>query len=306
MAVAALRLTIICNHILKTPIKPTHLTMNIGNYTKQLSDWMSYKRYSPESIKNYVSCLGKFLCHFEKEATKPSEISATKIKLFLTEIKEPNTHRAYLSAIKLFYSKIGNQPDKLDKVEYPKKQKKLPIILSVDEVQKMFSVCENLKHKTILALLYSCGFRVSELINLKWENIDRSRMIINVIQAKGNKDRQVPLNQQLIELLEKYYKEYGTKEYVLNGQFPNKELRYSERSVNEVLKQLAVKAGINKNIYAHLIRHCNATHLLEGGTDLSIIQKLLGHNNIKTTQIYTHISHNHISKVKSPLQNIQL
>jgi integrase/recombinase XerD len=277
--------------------------MNIGNYTNKLSEWMEYKKYSTESIKNYVSCLGKFLKHFENEATKPSEISADKIKKFLTGFKEPNTHKSYLCAIKLFYSKVGNQPDKLDKVEYPKQSKKLPIVLSIDEIQKMFSVCENLKHKVILALLYSCGLRVSELINLKWSHIDRSRMIINILQAKGNKDRQVMLTPELIPLLEKYYLEYKSKEYVLNGQ---SSLQYSDRSVGEVVKQLASKAGINKRVYTHLMRHCSFTHMVENGTDINLVQKLAGHSNVKTTMIYTHISHNHISKIQSPLSNIKL
>jgi len=279
--------------------------MNVGNYTKQLSDWMEYKRYSPESVKNYVSCLGKFLTHFEKEATKPSEISAEKIKKFLAQFKETNTHRAYLCSIKLFYSKIGNQPDKLDRVEYPKPSKKLPIVLSVDEIQRMFNVCENLKHKVILALLYSCGLRVSELINLKWIHLDRSRMVINIIQAKGKKDRQVPLDLKLTELLDKYWREYKSKEYVLNGW--KDELQYSERSVGQVIKQLAQKAGIdNKRVYTHLIRHCHATHLVESGTDINIIQRLLGHSNVKTTAIYTHVSSNLISRVKTPLCSISI
>jgi integrase/recombinase XerD len=192
----------------------------------------------------------------------------------------------------------------IDKIPYPKSDKKLPIVLSVEEIQRMFNVCENKKHKTILALLYSCGLRVSELINLKWNHIDRSRMLINIIQAKGNKDRQVPLSNDLIRVLEDYWNEYKSVEYVFNGQ---KSLQYSERSVGEVIKQLADKAGIcNKKVYTHLIRHCSATHLLESGTDISLIQKILGHSNPKTTAIYTHISHNLISKVNTPLSNIKL
>lgn len=188
-------------------------------------------------------------------------------------------------------------------IEYPKSDKKLPIVLSVEEIQKMFSVCENTKHKVILALLYSCGLRVSELINLKWENIDRSRMVINIIQAKGKKDRQVMLTPQLIPLLEKYWAEYRSKEYVLNGQFG---IQYSDRSVGEVVKQLASKAGINKRVYTHLMRHCSFTHMVENGTDINLIQKLAGHSSVKTTSIYTHISHNLISKIQSPLSNIVL
>ena len=277
--------------------------MNVGNYTNKLSEWMIYKKYSKESVKNYVYCLGKFLIHFENEATKPSEISAEQIKNFLSRFKEANTHKGYLCAIKLFYSKIGNQPNKLDRVEYPKQSRKLPIPLSVEEVQKMFSVCDNLKHKVILSLLYSCGLRVSELINLKWSNIDRSRMIINVIGGKGNKDRQVMLDPNLIPLLEKYFFEYKTKTYVLGGQFSD---HYSATSVNQVMKQLAEKAGINKRVYTHLMRHNCFTHLVEAGIDINLIQKLAGHSNVKTTLLYTHISHNLISKIQSPLNNIKL
>lgn len=277
--------------------------MFIGSYQRKLTEWMQYKRYAQSSIDQYTSCLAKFLAHFENEATKPSEISAEKIKLFLTQFKEPNTHKAYLSAIKLFYGKIGNQPDKLSKVEYPKASKKLPIVLSIDEIQKMFDVCENTKHLAILALLYSAGLRVSELINLQWAHIDRSRMIINIIQAKGKKDRQVGLAPELIPLLEKYFHEYKPVKYILNGQT---EPQYTARSVGEVVKQLAEKAGIKKRVYTHLIRHCAFTHMVEAGTDINLIQKVAGHNNVKTTNIYLHISDTFISKINSPLSNISL
>lgn len=168
----------------------------------------------------------------------------------------------------------------------------------------MFNVCDNKKHKVILSLLYSCGLRVSELINLKWQHIDRSRMIINIIQAKGNKDRQVMLAPQLIPLLESYYREYKSKVYVLNGW--KDEPQYSERSVGQVIKQLAAKAGISKRVYTHLMRHCSFTHMVESGTDINLIQKLAGHSNVKTTSIYTHISHNLISQIQSPLNQINL
>jgi len=160
--------------------------MNIGNYQRQLSDWMKYKKYSPESISNYVSCIGKFLKYFEDEATKPSEISAVQIKKFLSTKQQVNTHKAYLCAIKLFYEKVGHQPRKLDNVEYPRSEKKLPIVLSQDEIQKMFDVCENLKHRTILALIYSCGLRVSEVINLQWQPNDNQHYLRKRAQRPTN------------------------------------------------------------------------------------------------------------------------
>jgi site-specific recombinase XerD len=277
--------------------------MNTGNYQRQLSDWMKYKRYSPKSISNYTSCIGKFLQYFENEATKPSEISADRIKKFLTTKTKTNTHRAYLCAIKLFYTKVGHQPRKLDDIEYPRSEKKLPIVLSQDEIQKMFDVCENIKHKVILALLYSCGLRVSELLNLEWKHIDRSRMIINIIHGKGAKDRQVFLPKPIIPLLEKYYKEYHPKQYILNGQF---DIKYSQQSILQVVKQLSEKAGIKKRVYTHLIRHCCFTHLVEGGTDINLIQKIAGHQNVKTTMIYCHLSDNLISKIQSPINSMRI
>lgn len=144
------------------------------------------------------------------------------------------------------------------------------------------------RHKVIFALLYSCGLRVSELINLKWAHINRSRMIINILQG-----RQVMLTPEMIPLLEKYWKEYRPKVYVLNGQF---DPQYSATSVGQVIKQLAQKSGIHKRVYTHLIRHCSFTHMVESGTDINLIQRLAGHNNVKTTMIYTHISDNLISK----------
>jgi site-specific recombinase XerD len=277
--------------------------MQIGKYQQKLSEHMEYKRYAKNSIQNYVSCIGKFLKHFEKEATKPSEISAEKIKKFLAKFKDANTHKAYLSAIKLFYDKIGNQPHKLEKVEYPKKSNKLPIVLSQDEIQKMFNAVHNIKHKVILALLYSCGLRSSELVNLKWKHIDRSRMIINIIEGKGAKDRQLPLPKSIIPLLEKYFYEYRTKDFVLAGQFKP---YYSQTSILNVVKQAAETAKISKRVYTHLIRHCTFTHMVENGTDINLIQKLAGHNNVKTTMIYCHLSDSLISKIKSPIDNIKI
>lgn len=277
--------------------------MNIGKYIELYSEDLKLKNYAMSSIDNYCSQVSLFLRHFERYVTKPSEINEKQIKGWLLETKTINSRKHRISALKLFYKFTIRQPLKFKYIEYPKSDKKLPIVLSVEEIQKMFNVCENKKHKVILALLYSCGLRVSELINLKWANIDRSRMIINIIQAKGNKDRQVMLSPELIPLLTDYYKEYRSKEYVLNGQF---DIQYSARSVGEVMKQLADKAGILKRVYTHLMRHCSFTHMLESGTDLNLIQRLAGHSNVKTTSIYAHISHNLISKIKSPIQSIKL
>lgn len=275
--------------------------MNISEHKASFIQEMKRRNYSNNTIENYASCIDVFFSKSKKD--HPKNINETDIKEFLSQFKEINTQRNYHSAIKKFYDVCLGQKNKFKYIPYAKKNEKLPIVLSVDEIQRMFTACENLKHKVILSLLYSCGLRVSELINLKWSHIDRSRMVINIIGGKGNKDRQVMLSPDIVPLLEKYWHTYKSKEYVLNGQF---ELRYSDRSVGEVIKQLAVKAGISKRVYTHLMRHCSFTHMVEAGTDINLIQRLAGHSSVKTTNIYLHTSHNLISSIVSPLRSISI
>ena len=278
--------------------------MDIGKYLELYSEDLKLKNYSDSTIENYVCQVGSFLSHFNSLVTKPSEINERQIKEWLMEAKTINSRKHRISAVKLFYQLTGKQPLKFKYIEYPRSEKKLPIVLSQSEVQRMFDVCDNLKHKTILALLYSCGLRVSELINLKWSHIDRSRMIINVLAGKGKKDRQVPLSPPIIPLLEKYYAKYRSKEFVFNGW--KDEPQYSPRSVGLVMQQLADKANIGKRVYTHLMRHNCFTHMVENGIDINLIQRIAGHNNVKTTMVYCHISNNIISKIQSPLSQIKL
>ncbi len=277
--------------------------MNISEHVANFIQEMKRRNYAKNTIDNYVSCLQIFFSKMNMD--HPKNINEYDIKDFLSKYSTVNTQRNYHGAIKKFYEICLNQKHKFKNIPYARTEKKLPIVLSINEIQSMFSACENIKHKVILALLYSCGLRVSELINLKWSDIDRHRMVINIIQAKGNKDRQVMLPPTLIPLLEKYYKIYFSKIFVLNG--ANNALQYSSRSVLQVIKQIAEKAGIkNKRVYTHLMRHCSFTHMLESGTDINLIQKIAGHNNVKTTLIYTHISSNLISNINSPINNISL
>ncbi|MBK7883492.1 MAG: tyrosine-type recombinase/integrase [Chitinophagaceae bacterium] len=278
--------------------------MEIPKYIEMYRKDLLLKNYALSSIDNYVSQVKLFLHDHNRLFTEPAKVNEKTIKEWLLKAKSINSRKHKLSALKLFYHLTIKQPMKFKYIEYPKADKKLPIVLSVEEIQKMFSVCENLKHKVILSLLYSAGLRVSELINLKWQHIDRSRLVINIIAAKGNKDRQVMLTPSIVPLLEKYWNEYKSKEYVLNGW--KNELQYSDRSVGEVIKQLADKAGINKRVYTHLIRHCSFTHLVEAGCDINLVQRLAGHSSIKTTNLYLHTSHTLISKIQSPLSQIKM
>ena len=276
--------------------------MNSRKWIDEYSTDCRLKYNSKATQDNYISCVSMFLSNFDKYY-EPKAIPTSEIKEWLLKAQTINTRKHRLCAVKSFYQLTVKMPDKIDRIPYPRSERKLPIVLSQDEIQRMFDVCTNLKHKTILAILYSTGMRVSELINLKWQHVDRSRMIINIIAGKGKKDRQVMLSPELIPLLESYWKQYKPKEYVLNGQ---KSLQYSPTSVLQVVKQISETAKISKRTYTHLIRHCSFTHLVEAGTDISLIQKIAGHNNVKTTMLYAHISDSLISRIQSPLNSISL
>lgn len=277
--------------------------MQIPKYTELFRKELKFKKYAHSTIENYVCQVKLFLEYFDGQFTEPAKINETSIKEWISLSKSTNGIKHRLSALKLFYKYTIRQPMKFRYIEYPRSEKRLPIVLSQDEIQRMFDVCENKKHRVILILLYSAGLRANELINLKWSHIDRSRMIINVVNGKGAKDRQIMLAPEIIPVLEDYWREYKTKTYVLSGQFSDK---YSKTSVLQVIKQLAEKAKIKKRVWSHLIRHCFGTHLVEAGVDINMIQRLMGHKSPKTTNIYLHISDALISRISSPVSALRV
>ncbi len=276
--------------------------MDIVQANKIFVQRMQSKNWSISTIKNYASQVNCFLQNFASR-DRARNITANEIEQYLLTKVKVNTRNHARCGITAFYKLVINQPMKLAHIPFPKKEKKLPQPIDANDVQKLLQVCTNVKHKAIIALLYGCGLRVSEVINLKIADIDSTKNIINIIAAKGKKDRQVMLDASMLQLLRSYYKAYTPQLYLFNGQF---EPQYSERSINQFLKKYAAMAGIKQRIHAHLLRHCFATHSLEQGTDIKIIQKLLGHNNIKTTEIYTHISTALIAKTTSPLAHLKL
>ncbi len=266
--------------------------MQISNLIQNFERDLRLKNYAQSTIKNYVCQISMFLGRFQ-DKDSPKHISSDEIKDYLLTAKEVNSQRHMHSAIKLFYKHTIHQPQKFRYIEYARKQKKLPVVIDkvflIDQIQCI----QNIKHKAILILAYSTGMRVSEICNLMINDIDSNRMIIIVRQAKGGKDRIVPLSENVLYTLREYFKEFRPQQYLFNGQF---DLRYSHRSCNEIVKKY-----IGDDFHFHTLRHSNATALLESGTDLRVIQKLLGHSSSKTTEIYTHVSTNIISKVKTPI-----
>lgn len=252
---------------------------------------MVLRKYSPSSIDTYASCLGVV---FGKIGENPT---LHEIKGFLIGIKNRSYHKQMVATIHRYHEFVLKKKLSLKDIPYPRKEEKLPEVFSVEEMRKIFAQITNLKHKAIFSLGYGCGLRVREILNLKFADIDRSRMVINIRGAKGNKDRVVMLDASILKLLEDYWHEFKPKGFVFNGHFKG---QYTESSINQFLKKYCSKAGIKKNIHAHTLRHCFATHLYEAGTEMVLIQRLLGHSNIKTTQIYAKISTQKISNISSP------
>lgn len=276
--------------------------MEISKLLEKFDEQMEAVNYAQTTRGNYRSCVTSFLYKF-KDATSPKHISSDDILKYLLEFKEGNTRKHNHCALKVFYKRVIHQPFKFRFIPYGKKVKRLPIIIDQNDVQKLFDVCDNLKHKTIMAVLYGTGVRITELINIKLTDIKRSPKVITII-GKGNKERLVPLNDNLIELLGKYWREYKTQFWLFENDKTHRQ--YSKRSIGEFLNSFKEKSGVTSPVTAHKFRHSHATALLESGVDLRVIQRELGHENIKTTTGYTHVSKHIIARINSPLQNISL
>lgn len=255
---------------------------------------LRYKNYSPRTIDVYKSYLSNFIKF--NNIKDPYQVTTNQIVKFLESYNFTSTSQQnqYIGCLKLFAKYILNKKDiHLSKIERPRNEKKLPKVIDGEFIKQQLSKIDNLKHKSILTLTYSVGLRVSEVVNLKIEDIDSSRMLIHIKNAKGRKDRIVPLSQTVLELLRDYFKEYKPKIYLFNGQITP---QYSIGSCQKIYKKY-----IDKDSSIHTLRHSSFTNLLESGTDLRIIQKIAGHTSSKTTEIYTHVSNQILGKVNLPI-----
>ena len=267
---------------------------------EKFKQYLRSKRYSESTINTYSEALKSVLVFYREKPI--ADITNQDVIVYNDEyILKKNLSASYqnqtINAIKLFFKIIHNSKIVLEELHRPKNAKKLPNVLSKEETLKLIDVTTNLKHKTLLALIYSSGLRISEAINMKITDIDSQRMLIHVKNAKGKKDRYTLLSTKVLGLLKEYYTIYRPVVFLFEGQFGN---QYSSRSAQSVLHQSAKKAGITKQISLHTLRHSFATHLLESGTDLRYIQDLLGHSSPKTTMIYTHVSSTSLRKIINP------
>ena len=270
-------------------------------YAKIFREKLEVARYSESTISTYISALTTFFKTVDNISI--DEVDEQIIEEFLhNEIRIKNISQSYqkhlLGSIKLFYDVVFNKKLSVSHL-YPKRvESTLPKYLCKGDVLKLISVIENLKHKSMVSLLYGCGLRVNELVNLKINDIDAKAQVILIVQGKGKKDRYVMLPNSILPLLREYFKIYRPKIFLFEGLNGDK---YSIRSIQHVVKLAALKANIRKKVTPHVLRHSFATHLIENGTDIRYIQELLGHRNVATTQIYTHITDLKIRKIKSPL-----
>lgn len=252
--------------------------------------WMHHCRYSRSTVGTYTASLITFLKFIKPKVAL--EVKEGDVVYFVNEyILRNGMSYAYqnqvLSALKLFYGEVYKTRLDIEKLKRPRREHKLPNVLGRGEVAAILKAPLNLKHRTMLAMIYGCGLRRGELLNLEPIHVDQERKLLIIKQAKGMKDRVVPLSDKMLARIREYREAYKPVVWLFEGQ--GKGQKYSETSLQEVFKQALKKSGIDKPATLHWLRHSFATHLLEGGTDLRYIQELLGHKSSRTTEIYTHV-----------------
>lgn len=277
--------------------------MNIELLLDDFERKLVLQRYSASSIANYKSAIKNFLLVAARRYDDANEVTDDNIEKYVYwKIEKhnigPSLQRTIVASIDKFYKSMYQRAVCLQQL-YPKqKRSSLPKYLSIQEIKKMIDGISNLKHQCVIEMLYGCGLRLSELLNLEIKDIDSHNMLVHIFVGKGQKDRVVMLPERLLTNLRLYFKKYQPRTYLFEGQNGEK---YSDKSVQLIVKKAAENAGIRKKVTPHVLRHSFATHLLENGTDIRYIQQLLGHSSVKTTEIYTHITDISKSTIRSPL-----
>jgi integrase/recombinase XerD len=283
--------------------KPIDKPMNVPEeYIKTLV----MRAYSSRTVLTYKSLFRAFMEFYRTRDL--DNITAPEIREYLIYLVDKRkVSQSYqnqaINAIKFYYEKILGRPPEKYYLHRPRKEHRLPGVLSEEEVGHILKKITNPKHRCIIFIIYSAGLRLSEVVNLKLTDIDSKRMLIYIRQGKGKKDRVSLLSEKVLVVLRQYYRDYKPQEWLFEGLGGG---QYSARSVQEIFKAALQKSGIRKKASVHTLRHSFATHLLERGVDLRYIQELLGHNSVRTTEIYTHLTRKGLEKIKSPFDNIDV
>ena len=274
----------------------------MGKLHDRMQEDLLLKAYSPHTQRAYLRCARHFASHYMRS---PEDMGEQEIRDFLLHLvrdrkASPFTMGTYVNAIKFLYAVTLKRPEEVKGISHPKRPKTLPVILSPEEVLLVFAAIRSVKHKAIIATAYAAGLRISEVCGLRIVDIDSQRMRIHVRSGKGKKDRYVMLGESLLVLLRQYYQKARPKgEYLFPGYKPHRPI--CTAAVRQVLRKVIRETGLAKRVTMHTLRHCFATHLLEAGTDIRILQVLLGHSSILTTLRYTHITDRLVQKLVSPL-----
>lgn len=267
---------------------------------------MRLRNYAPLTIKVYVERVAAFAKHFAKS---PERLGAADVRAYLLFlVQEKRASWSYydqaLAALRFLYGTTLGKKWVLDDLASPRKQRKLPVVLSPDEVAQFFEAIDSLKHRAILMTAYAAGLRVSEVVSLRVDDIDSRRMVIRIRQAKGRKDRYVMLSPRLLAILREYWKAARPTQFLFPGNVPDRPI--TPRTVQKACRGAQEAAGLGKRVRVHTLRHSFATHLLEAGTNIRIIQILLGHRSLRTTAVYTHVSTAALEATQSPLDRLVL
>ncbi len=268
---------------------------------------MEYRNYSPRSIQSYSSLLSKVESYYNQPLDK---ITGRQIKEYLhgrimADKISVTMVNQYISAYKILQVDILQRDWEQIRIKRPRKEQRIPVVLSGEEVERLIKATANIKHRAIMMLAYSSGLRRQEVQFIKPSAIDSSRMQIHVFQGKGKKDRYTILAKKTLDILREYYRRERPTKYLFEAQ-GRKGQNLSESTLNNIIKQGVKKAGINKNISFHTLRHSFATHLLEKGVNLRLIQQFMGHTSLKTTSLYLHIANVNPGTITSPLDSMDL
>lgn len=270
--------------------------------------YLSVGHYSPQTVRNYLGELRfLFVYYGDVNPCEFTEAMVTQYLLYLAKTLECSRVKCKMSAqsISFFFRHVVKRPYVIPTLIYPRPENKIPAVMLPGEIIKLIEGVKNLKHRTILMLLYSTGIRVSEIANLRIADIDSTNMRIKIVQGKGAKDRFTILSEQVLLELRAYYIIYRPKEYLFNGDKPGK--RYSVRSIQHLMQKALTKVGLeNKNFTIHTLRHSFATHLIDNGTDLHTIKELLGHSSLQTTMKYMHLTTRRLDGIVNPYDALLL
>ena len=274
---------------------------------KKLQFELEYRNYSYNTVKNYCECMAILEQRLNKplRAITPEDLKSFLHYLLVDQNRSSSYVNQNISAYKIFTQDVLKLPWEGLKILRPRRLKKLPVVLSFKEVELMITQTRNIKHRAMLMLMYSAGLRKSELLQMKPSAIDSERMVVNIKQGKGRKDRQSILAPKTLETLRFYYKTERPSLFLFEPA-GNNGVCIGDRTLDFIVKKSALRAGIKKEVSAHTLRHSFATHLLEAGVNLRLIQELLGHTSLRTTSVYLHLTQVHPGSVVSPLETMKL